>query len=71
LAFSKHSAGTVSFSVNPSGTVIFTEGPSNIAVTRLTGNTFQVASLNNTRGNFTLAFETPCGTKTVTVTVNN
>jgi hypothetical protein len=71
LTFAKHSGGTVSFSVNPSGTVIFTEGPSNILVTRLTGNTFQVASLNNTRGNFTLAFETPCGTRTVTVTITN
>jgi len=71
LAFSKHNGGTISFTVNPSGTVIFTEGPNNLDVTRLSGNTFQVSSLNNTRGNFTLAFETPCGTKTVGVTVFN
>jgi hypothetical protein len=71
LSFSKHTGGTVSFTVNPSGTVAFTEGPSNISVTRLSGNTFQIASLNNTRGNFTLAFETPCGTQTVGVTVVN
>lgn len=71
LLFSKHSAGTVSFTVNPNGTVAFTEGPNNITVLRLTGNTFQVTSVNNTRGNFTLAFETPCGTQTVTVTVTN
>lgn len=71
LTFSKHSGGTISFTVNPSGTVAFTEGANNISVTRLTGNTFQVASLNNTRGNFTLAFETPCGTKTVTLTITN
>jgi hypothetical protein len=40
-------------------------------VTRTSGNTFQVSSLNNTRGNFTLAFETPCGTKTVSLSVTN
>jgi Tfp pilus assembly protein FimT len=71
LSFSKHSAGTVSFTVNPSGTVTFTEGPNNITVTRLSGNTFQVASVNNTRGNFTLVFATPCGSQNVGVTVVN
>lgn len=71
LTFSKHSGGTISFTVNPNGTVAFTEGASNLSVTRISGNTFQVASLNNTRGNFTLAFETPCGTKTVTLSITN
>ena len=71
LEFSKHSGGTVSFSVNPTGTVIFSEGPSNLTVTRSTGNTFAVLSINNTRGNFTLAFETPCGTKTVSLSITN
>jgi phosphatidate phosphatase APP1 len=71
LEFSKHSGGTVSFTVNPTGTVAFTEGPSNLTVTRTTGNTFSVTSVNNTRGNFTLAFETPCGTKTVSLSITN
>jgi hypothetical protein len=71
LTFSKHSAGTISFAVNPSGTVAFAEGANNLLVTRLTGNTFQVSSVNNTRGNFTLAFETPCGTQTVSLSVTN
>lgn len=71
LSFSKHATGTISFSVNPTGTVAFTEGPSNLGVTRTSGNTFAVASLNNARGNFTIAFETPCGTQTVGVTITN
>lgn len=71
LSFSKHGTGTISFSVNPTGTVAFTEGPNNLSVTRSSGNVFAVSSLNNTRGNFTLAFETPCGTQTVGVTVTN
>lgn len=71
LSFSKHSGGTVSFSVNPSGTVNFTSGPNNLGVTRTTGNTFSVVSLNNTRGNFTLTFTTPCGTQSVSVSVTN
>lgn len=71
LEFSKHNGGTISFTVNPSGTVIFSEGPNNLTVTRTTGNTFAVNSVNNTRGNFTLAFETPCGTKTVSLSITN
>ncbi len=71
LTFSKHSGGTVSFNVNPSGTVNFTSGPSNLGVTRSTGNTFLISSLNNTRGNFTLTFTTPCGSQTVSVSVTN
>ncbi|HEU4766743.1 MAG TPA: hypothetical protein VFS77_05190 [Pyrinomonadaceae bacterium] len=71
LTFSKHTGGTVAFSVNPSGVVDFTGGPNNLGVTRVSGNTFQVSSLNNTRGNFTLNFNTPCGARTVSVSVTN
>ena len=71
LQFSKHGNGTVSFSVNPSGTVNFTDGPNNLTVTRTSGNTFSIASVNNTRGNFTLTFDTPCGSRSVSVTVVN
>ena len=71
FSFSKHSGGSVSFTVNPSGTVNFTSGPNNLGVTRTTGNTFSVVSLNNTRGNFTLTFTTPCGTQSVSVSVTN
>lgn len=71
LSFSKHSGGTVSFTVNPSGTVTFTSGPSNLGVTEAGGNTFNISSLNNTRGNFTLVFNTPCGSHNVGVTVTN
>ena len=71
LAFSKHGTGIISFSVNPSGTVEFNGGPSNLSVTRTSGNTFAVLSLNNSRGNFTLTFDTPCGSQSVSVTVNN
>lgn len=70
FSFSKHSGGTVSFTVNPSGTVTFTSGPNNLGVTA-SGNSFQVSSLNNTRGNFTLNFNTPCGSQAVSVSVTN
>ena len=71
LSFSKHSGGTVSFAVNPSGTVNFVSGPNNLGVTRTTGNTFAIVSLNNTRGNFTLTFNTPCGSQSVSLSVTN
>jgi hypothetical protein len=73
LAFSKHGNGTVAFAVNPSGTVEWDSAgaPSNLSVTRISGNTFTVESLNNARGNFTLAFNTPCGSQNVSVTVTN
>jgi len=71
LTFSKHTGGTVSFAVNPSGTVTFVSGPNNLGVTTISGNSFQVSSLNNTRGNFTLTFNTPCGSQSVSVTVIN
>jgi len=73
FTFSKHSGGTVTFSVNPSGNVTYANNPNNpnnLGVTK-SGNTFQVSSLNNTRGNFTLTFDTPCGTRTVSVSVTN
>ena len=71
LTFSKHSAGTVSFAVNPSGAVLFKSAPNNLAVTQISGNTFQIASLNNARGTFSVVFDTPCGTQTVSVSVVN
>ncbi len=71
LSFSKHSGGTVSFTVNPSGSVEFVDGPNNLSVTRISGNSFAISSLNNTRGNFTLTFNTPCGSQAVSVTVVN
>jgi hypothetical protein len=70
FSFSKHGGGTIGFAVNPSGVVTFTSGPSNLGVTG-SGNTFSVTSLNNTRGNFTLVFNTPCGSQNVSVTVTN
>ena len=70
LTFSKHGTGTISFTVNPSGTVTFTDGPNNISVTG-SGTTFTVSSLNNTRGNFTLTFNTPCGSQSVSLSVTN
>jgi len=73
LSFSKHGGGTVAFTVNPSGTVEFdsANAPSNLGVTRISGNTFSVTSLNNARGNFTLEFNTPCGSQNVSVSVTN
>jgi hypothetical protein len=57
--------------VNPSGSVTFSSGPSNLGVTQTSTNVFSVTSLNNTRGNFTLVFTTPCGSQSVAVTVTN
>jgi hypothetical protein len=70
LTFSKHGTGTISFTVNPSGAVTFTDGPNNLSVTG-SGNSFSVTSLNNTRGNFTLTFNTPCGSQSVSLSVTN
>jgi hypothetical protein len=70
LSFSKHGSGTIGFVVNPAGAVTFTSGPSNLGVTG-GGTSFNVESLNNTRGNFTLVFSTPCGSQSVSVTVTN
>ena len=71
FSFSKQGSGTISFTVSPSGTVQFSSGPSNLGVTKGLGNTFAVNSLNNTRGNFTLVFTTPCGSQNVSVTITN
>ena len=71
FSFSKQGSGKVSFTVNPSGSVQFTSGPNNLGVTKGVGNAFAVNSLNNTRGNFTLVFATPCGSHNVSVTITN
>ncbi len=62
--------GTISFT-GTDGTVNFTSGPNNLSVTRTSGNNFQVKSLNNSRGDFTVVFSTPCGSSSVVVTVTN
>lgn len=71
FSFSKQGSGTLSFTVNPNGSVTFTSGPNNLGVTKGVGNAFAVNSLNNTRGNFTLVFSTPCGSHNVGVTITN
>lgn len=71
FSFSKQGSGTISFTVNPSGSVTFSSGPNNLSVTKGVGNNFAVNSLNNTRGNFTLVFTTPCGSHNVGVTITN
>ena len=63
-------SSTVTFTLNQTGDVTFSEGANNLSVTK-SGLTFTVTSLNNTRGNFTLTFSTPCGNKTVGVSVIN
>ena len=71
FTFSKHSSGVVSFSVNPSGSITYSPGANNIAVAQVSANTFTVQSLNNTRGNFTLTFNTPCGPQNVSLSITN
>jgi hypothetical protein len=71
LTFSKHSGGSITFAVSPSGTVTFNSGPNNLGVSQLSGNTFSIQSLNNTRGNFTVTFDTPCGSRSVSLSVTN
>ena len=71
FSFSKGSSGVVSFTVNPSGAVTFTSGPNNLSVSQVAVNTFVVKSLNNTRGNFTLKFDSPCGVQSVSLSVTN
>lgn len=63
-------AGDISFT-GTDGTVNFTSGPSNLSVKRTSGNNFEVKSLNNSRGDFTVVFSTPCGSSSVVVTVTN
>jgi hypothetical protein len=71
LSFPKKGSGTITFTGVPSGTVQFTSGPSNLKVTQGVGNAFAINSLNNTRGKFTLVFSTPCGSRSVSVTITN
>jgi Tfp pilus assembly protein FimT len=71
LSFPKKGSGTITFTGVPSGTVQFTSGPNNLNVTKGVGNAFAVNSLNNTRGKFTLVFSTPCGSRSVSVTITN
>ncbi|MGI8919747.1 MAG: pilus assembly FimT family protein [Pyrinomonadaceae bacterium] len=64
--------GDLSFAITGgSGAVSFANGPSNLQVTQTSTYNFQVTSLNNSRGDFTLYFSTPCGSRQVTVSVTN
>jgi hypothetical protein len=64
--------GSLSFTVTGgSGAVSFVSGPSNIGVTETSTYNFEVTSLNNSRGDFTLYFNTPCGSRQVTVSITN
>ena len=54
-----------------SGAVSYADGPSNLQVTQTSAYSFQVTSLNNSRGDFTLYFNTPCGSRQITVSVIN
>jgi hypothetical protein len=53
------------------GTVTFASGPSNLQVTGTSANTFSIKSLNNSRGDFTVVFATPCGNRNYVVSVTN
>lgn len=65
-------AGNLSFTVTGgSGAVSFVSGPGNLTVTETSTYNFQVTSINNSRGDFTLYFNTPCGSRQVTVSVTN
>ena len=71
FSFSKRGSGTISFSVNPSGSITYTPEASNLEVSAVSATTFTVTSLNNTRGNFTLSFNTPCGSYGVSLSITN
>ena len=71
FTFSKRGSGVITFSVNPSGSVTYTPGANNLEVSQVSASTFTVRSLNNTRGNFTLAFTTPCGSHNVSLSITN
>ena len=62
--------GTLSWTVS-FGTVTFKSGPNNLEVTQTSTNNFRVESLNNSRGDFTITFATPCGDRGVVVSVTN
>ncbi len=62
--------GTVSWFVS-SGSVGFSSGPNNLQVTQTSTNNFSITSLNNSRGDFTAVFSTPCGNRSYVVSVTN
>lgn len=65
-------SGSLSFTVTGgSGSVAFVSGPGNLTVSQGSPNSFQVTSINNSRGDFTLYFNTPCGSRQVVITVTN
>ena len=65
-------SGDLSFTVTGgSGAVSYVSGPSNLEVKEISTSNFRVTSLNNSRGDFTLYFNTPCGSRQVTVSVTN
>ena len=64
-------SGTIAWTVAGGGTVTFASGPSNLQVTQTSPNNFSVKSVNNSRGDFTLVFATPCGNRSVVVSVTN
>jgi hypothetical protein len=65
-------SGNLVFTVTGgSGAVALTSGVPNLQVTETSPYHFTVTSLNNSRGDFTLYFSTPCGSRQVTVTVTN
>jgi hypothetical protein len=61
----------ISGTVSASGPSNLTLTPSSRTVGSGTPGSFTIRSNNNTRGNFTITFTTPCGSKTVVVTVTN
>jgi hypothetical protein len=70
--------GTVNVSLTGQSGTVSASGASNLLITPAsrtvasgTSGAFVIKSINNTRGVFTVTFTTPCGTKTVPVTVTN
>lgn len=71
-------SGTVTVILTGLGGAVTKSAPSNLTVSPTSqtiaaggSGTFTITSNNNTRGDFTVTFTTPCETKTVTVTVTN
>lgn len=63
-------SGTVTATQSGSGTNL-TMTPTSRTITTNGSGVFNIKSNNNTRGTFTVNFNTPCGTTSVTVTVTN
>lgn len=63
--------GSIGGSVTASAPSNLTISPSSTTITAGGQGNFTITSNNNTRGNFTVTFTTPCGTSTVKVTVAN